>query len=130
VNYTALFLDGYTETGVIAPLTVSSRTTHQVGVHTDLSFPILRQRANGAQTRIEFRTGFDGQFNFGSPGHVVGLPGNFDANADDRFSGVIGGSYGWTSASGRSSIIASTEAQLSARGGYKLSAGLKASWVF
>ena len=130
VNYTALFLDGYTETGVIAPLTVPSRTTQQVGAHADLAFPIIRQHANGAQSRFEIRTGLDGQINFGSSGRVPGLPGSFDANADDRFSGVLGGSYGWTSASGRSTLTATTEAQLSARGGYKLSAGLKASWTF
>ncbi|MCP5084364.1 MAG: autotransporter outer membrane beta-barrel domain-containing protein, partial [Alphaproteobacteria bacterium] len=124
VHYAGLFLDGYSETNVTTPLTVSSRDVHTLGGRAQLAFPHEQRGADGALFSFEARTGLDARFNLGGDrvnATAAGLPLNFTARFEDEdVSGFVGGSLRRTSADGRSYFKAMTEVHLAIDGSYEV----------
>ena len=100
VNYTGLFLDGFTETGSAAPLTVGDRDVHLFGTRAQINLPQITLQDDGSHTHINWRAGVDAQFNLGSD-NVTALalatPFSFTADSDDEVSGFTGVSITHTS---------------------------------
>ncbi len=133
VNYTGLFLDDYSETGVANPLTIANRDVHLLGTRAQMAFPNIRSNDDGSHTLFELRGGLEGQFSLGSnnvTGMVVNNPLSFDANIENRILGFTGVSFVHTFADGFSSFSASTEAKVSANGGAQLAAALNFNMKF
>ncbi len=134
VHYAGMFLDGYTESGVDAPLTVDDRDIHILGGRAQLAAPYEQLGADGAVFRFEGRVGVDAQFNVGGSDvetTVAGLPLNFTATFDDEIvSGFVGGSLARTSEDGSGFFKASTEVHFASDGSYELRGNLNAVWNF
>lgn len=123
LNYAGLFLEGYTETGITNPLTISERDIHLFGARAQLALPTVRFNRDGSHTLVEWRIGADGQFNIGSnsvAGTVAGLPLNFAASFDDKISGFLGASFTNTTADGMGLITAAIEGHSAFDGGYEV----------
>ena len=92
-SYSALFLNGYTETGVALPLTVGDRDVHLFNTRAQIAFPHLIANADGSHSHLEFRTGLDAQFDAGSGNVNAAVSGtaiSFNADLDDELSGFAG----------------------------------------
>ncbi len=114
VNYTGLFLDGYTETGTGAPLTVGDNEQHFLGVRAELAAPFTYVNDDGAAISFDVRTGIDSEFSLGSgnvAASVAGTPFNLSGQADDNISGFLGFDLKYESLSGFSNVRVSAEAQ-------------------
>ena len=76
-NYAGLFLDGYSETGSSANLTVSSRDVHLAALRAQVKYLAYERPSNGGRVSIETWAGIDGYFNLGGDdvtASVAGLP--------------------------------------------------------
>ena len=128
LNYTGLFADGYTETGVGVPLTVGSRDVHQFGARAQLALPTIKLNEDGSHTHIEWRTGAEGQFNIGDnelSGTLAGTAINLSADTGDNVSGFFGGTFTHTSADGMSLLSASAEVQSNFNDTYELTGQIR-----
>ena len=122
VSYAGLFLDGYTETGVVNPLTVSDRDVHILNTRAQFSLPYNVAGKDGSKTRLDLRAGVDAQFDAGSDNAALLVGGtalNFSADLDNEVAGFLGTTIAYTSASGIFSFSASGEVQSTFDGGYK-----------
>ena len=122
VSYAALFLDGYTETGVANPLTVGDRDVGVFSTRAQLTLPQVFDNKDGSTTRIDWRAGIDAQFDVGSDNvslTVGGTPLSFSADLDNQAAGFIGSTVTYTSQNGLYSLSASGEIQSTFGGGYK-----------
>ncbi len=114
VNYTGVFLDGYTETGTGAPLTVGDNDQHFLGVRAELTAPFKFVNDDGAAISFDVRTGVDSEFNIGSgdvSASVSNTPFTISAQGDDKVSGFLGFDLKYESLSGFSTVRFSAEAQ-------------------
>ena len=128
LNYTGLFADGYTETGVAAPLTVANRDVHQFGARAQLEMPTIRLHEDGSHTHIEWRTGAEGLFNIGDnelSGSLAGTAINLSADTGNDVSGFFGGTFTKTSADGLSQFSASGEVQSDFNGSFELTGQIR-----
>lgn len=113
-GYAGLFLDGYTETGIATPLTVSSRDVHLFNARAQLAVPHLRVNADGSHTHVELRFGADGRFEAGSDNvnaTVGGAAMAFSADMDDEIGAFAGATLAHSSASGAATMTLSGEVQ-------------------
>jgi len=116
INYTNLELDGYTETGGPAPLTVAGRDISLFGARAQLNLPNSHISDEGILTQLDVSLGVDGQFiDSDNVNSTINLGGptafNFAADIDDRVSGFVGAGLSFTSADGASTISFSGEFQ-------------------
>ena len=133
VNYTGLFLDGYTETGTGAPLTVGDRDVHLFGTRAQINLPQITLQEDGSHTHIDWRLGVDAQFNLGSDNvtaSALGTPFSFTADSDDEISGFTGVSFTHTSADGMKAFTLSGEIQSPFDGGYEATGEARVSFRF
>ena len=133
-NYTGLFLDGYTETGITNPLTVSDRDVHLLGARAQLLLPhVLVDEADNSITNMDFRFGAEGSFNLGSDNvnaTLAATPISFDGSANDEVFGFVGANFSRTSADGMMTVSLSTEAQTTFDGSTRFSGEIKATKRF
>ncbi len=128
VSYAGLFLDGYTETGVANPLTVSDRDIHLFNTRGQLAFPHDFDNEDGSSVHLEVRAGVDAQYNLDSDevsGVVGGTPINFSADLDDRVSGFVGATLIRTNQKEDLTFAISGEVQSTFDGGYEAVGELK-----
>jgi len=116
INYTSLQLDGYTETGGPAPLTVGDRDISLFGARAQLNLPTSQILDNGTFARLDLNLGLDAQYidsdNVNSIINIGGPTGlNFAADIDDRVSGFIGAGLSFASEDGMSTLSFSGEFQ-------------------
>ncbi|MCY6382205.1 autotransporter outer membrane beta-barrel domain-containing protein [Hoeflea prorocentri] len=134
VNYAGMFLDGYTESGVTSPLTISDRDVHLLGTRAQIALPYVRHTPDGARIRFVTRIGVDGSFNLGGDGvtgSVSGLPLSFDANFRDNIVSGFGGlGITRTSGDGVFSFTANAEGHYGSGGSTELFGNLKATMRF
>ncbi len=122
VSYAGLFTDGYTETGVANPLTVSDRDVQVFNTRAQFTLPQTIANKNGSKTRIDWRAGVDAQFDGGSDNVALvvgGTPLSFSANLNDEVAGFLGASLIHVSENGMYTFTASGEVQSAFNGGYK-----------
>jgi len=122
IAYAGLFLDGYTETGGVLPLTVDDRDVQLFSTRAQLTLPQVIDNKDGSTTRIDWRAGVDAQFDAGSDDvslTVAATPFSFSADLDNEVAGFIGSSVTYTSDNGLYSLSASGEVQSAFDGGYK-----------
>jgi hypothetical protein len=66
VRYSGLFVDGYTETGTAAPLSINARDVHALTARAFVSVPFQTLHDDGALTRITPTLGVEGTLQFGT----------------------------------------------------------------
>ena len=85
-QYAGLFLDGYTETGSAANLTVASRDVHVAAVRVKAAYLAHQHQTDSGLVSVETWAGVDGVFNLGGDDVDVvlaGTPLNFAASFAD-----------------------------------------------
>jgi len=133
VSYAGLFLDGYTETGVVNPLTVGDRDVSVFSTRAQLTLPQVIANKDGSTTQIDWRAGVDAQFDAGSDNvslTVGGTPLSFSADLDNAVAGFIGSTVTYTTENGLYSLSASGELQSTFDGGYKAVGQLRGIFNF
>jgi uncharacterized protein with beta-barrel porin domain len=130
LRYAGLFLDGFTETGVPAPLTLDDREVHQGTVRAGIRFPRSWDTGNGIMTaRATF--GLEGRSTFGEDtltGSLLGQGITFSPNDND---GVLAGFAGFNAelltrsgitayAAIETKVETESAIQLSAKGGIRV----------
>lgn len=65
LRYSALFLDGFTETGTTAPLTLQKRNVHLAQARYQLGVPLTRQTDDGGLSRLTLKGGIELRTQFG-----------------------------------------------------------------
>ncbi len=78
-HYAGLFLDGYTESGSSANLTVASRAAHVAAVRAKATYLAGQQQMWNGLVSVETWAGIDGVFNFGDNVEASVAAGAFDA---------------------------------------------------
>lgn len=133
VHYTGLFLDGYTETGNLTPLTVSGQDVHQLGGRVQLAMPFETTKEDGANRKLEFRFGADGRYDVGTENvnaTLAATPINFDATLDDQTVGFAGATFSASNASGTHEIGFSIEGHTDFAGTYGVTGSATATFRF
>ncbi|WP_419906434.1 autotransporter outer membrane beta-barrel domain-containing protein [Hoeflea sp.] len=86
-NYAGLFLDGYTETGSSANMTVASRDVHVAAVRAEARYLAQQHQMDEGMVSVETFAGVDGYFHLGGgdvEASIAGLPVDaFSANFSD-----------------------------------------------
>lgn len=125
LRYAGLFLDGFTESGIDAPLTVDDRNIHVLQARTQLTMPNERVGANGVIWRDALYIGLEGRANVGDDdvsGALLARNITFDPGGDDVVGGAFAGfRFERTSASG-TTLYAAVEGQVETGGGRQASA--------
>lgn len=133
-SYTGLFLDGYTETGITNPLTVSGRDVHLLGARAQVLLPHIQvDEADNSILNMDFRFGAEGSFNLSSDNVVATLaatPVSFNGSAADDIFGFVGANFSRTSLEGTMTVSLSTEAQATLDGSIRFTGGLKVTKSF
>ncbi|MEM6463249.1 MAG: autotransporter outer membrane beta-barrel domain-containing protein, partial [Pseudomonadota bacterium] len=78
-HYAGLFLDGYTETGSAANLTVASRDVHVAAIRAKARYLAHQKQMDSGLFSLETWAGIDGVFNFGDDVAASVVAGPFDA---------------------------------------------------
>ncbi len=112
LRYAALFLDGYTESGSSANLSVGSRTAHFGEIRGQLAYRAHQAQTSQGAMETVLRAGVDGIFNWGDDvsatllgQSVVFAPGDQDAIAR----GFVGADFVFAGHGGRTSATAGFE---------------------
>ncbi len=125
LRYAGLFLDGFTETGSAAPLTVDDRDIHVLQARSQLTMPVVHEGPDGSRRKSAFYIGLEGRANVGDgdvSGVLLGQNINFDPGGDDVVGGAFAGlQFERTSASG-TTLYANIEGQVETGGGRQASA--------
>ena len=112
-HYAGLFLDGYTETGSSANLTVASRAAHVAAVRAQARYLAEQHQTRNGLVSVETWAGVDGVFNFGDDVEASVAAGAFDAFsatfADAAAVGFVGIGINRRPDSGNWSLNASLE---------------------
>lgn len=95
LRYAGLFLDGFTETGAAAPLTVKDRDVHVGQARAQLAVPLNHGGSDGARSRLMLKGGVEARTQFGDRDvsgtllaqNIVFDPGG-DRNAIGAFTGL------------------------------------------
>ena len=130
LRYAGLFLDGFTEAGAAAPLTVGDREIHLGVARAALALPFERQSEDGGVSRLTLTSGIEGRTNLGDEDISATLLGQnivFDPGGDDgAVAGFAGLTAEHTTPSGFTAFLAfegkledEDTHQVSARGGVK-----------
>lgn len=94
LRYAGLFLDGFTETGTAAPLTVDDRDIHVGQARAQLALPLTYEDGMGSFSRLLLRGGIEGRVQFGDEdvsGTLLAQNITFDPGGDDSvFGGFVG----------------------------------------
>lgn len=78
-HYAGLFLDGYTETGSAANLTVAGRDVHVAAIRAKATYLAHQKQIDSGLVSVETWAGVDGVFNFGDDVAASVVAGPFDA---------------------------------------------------
>ncbi|GAB5510304.1 MAG: hypothetical protein Rhims3KO_17050 [Hyphomicrobiales bacterium] len=95
LRYAGLFMDGFTETGTAAPLTLDSQTLHLATARLGVTLPYDWAHADGSQTSLSLTGGVEARRQFGSTtqrGVLLGQSIAFEAggDGDDALGGFVG----------------------------------------
>lgn len=95
LRYAGLFMDGFTETGTAAPLTMDSQTLHLATARLGVTLPYDWAHADGSQTSLRLTGGVEARHQFGSTtqrGVLLGQSIAFEAggDGDDALGGFVG----------------------------------------
>lgn len=132
-SYVGLDLDGYTETGIMNPLTIGGRTVSVVNLRGQLSLPQVKEHDDGAHTHLNWSLGLDSTIDAGSDNVnavVAATPFGFSTETVDNTSIFAGLSVTHTSADGARSITFAGEAQSDLNGGFQASGEVRATFQF
>jgi uncharacterized protein with beta-barrel porin domain len=112
VRYTGLFLDGYTETGSAANLTVGDRDVHALELRGQLAFTLAAQHVASGVWQTRLMGGADGIFTWGDDvtGTLRGQGIRFAAIGDDRVVRGFGGVEAVFTSFGGTQFFTSAEA--------------------
>lgn len=92
LRYGFVHAGGYTESGTVAPLTVSDRSSHVLDARLQIAMPVVLEFSD---TQVEVRTGIDGRMHVGGGSFDVTLLGNTTPGFDPGgASSSIGGFAG------------------------------------
>ena len=132
-SYVGLDLDGYTETGIMNPLTIGGRTISVVNLRGQLSLPQVKTHDDGAHTHLNWSLGLDSTIDAGSDNVnavVTATPFGFSTETVESTSIFAGLSLTHTSADGARSITFAGEAQSDLNGGFQASGEVRATFQF
>jgi len=125
LRYAGLFLDGFTETGTAAPMTVDDHDIHVLQARTQLTMPIVHEGADGSRRKSAFYVGLEGRANVGD-GDVSGalLAQNiaFDPGGEDVVAAAFAGLLFERTSAGGTSLYGSIEGQVETGGGRQATA--------
>lgn len=132
LRYAGLFMDGFTETGTAAPLTMDSQTLHLATARLGVTLPYDWAHADGSLTSLSLTGGVEARRQFGSTtqrGVLLGQSIAFEAggDGDDALGGFVG-LDAEHQVSAATTLYANAEAmletgnaiQLSARAGFRV----------
>lgn len=125
LRYAGLFLDGFTENGTAAPLTVNSRDIHVLQARSQLTMPNERHGADGSLRRDALYIGLEGRANAGDDdvsGALLGQNITFDPGGDDVAGAAFAGLQFERTAAGGTTLYGSIEGQVETGGGRRASA--------
>ncbi|MEP3279242.1 MAG: autotransporter outer membrane beta-barrel domain-containing protein, partial [Stappiaceae bacterium] len=130
LRYAGLFLDGYTEGGTTAPLTVDDRDVHIGVARLQLAAPYENIFADGSAFRYRLKAGIEARTNFGGEtiaGALLGQNISFNPGGDDNTLGGYVGLSGEYDTGGGLVLTAGTEGLVETTGSYQFSgrAGVK-----
>lgn len=112
-HYAALFVDGYSESGSAANLTVASRTVQVAAMRAKASYLAHQKQTQSGRMSVETWAGADGVFNFGSDVDASVAAGAFDTFSASFFDTAVMGFAGLgvnhRSSNGKWSLNASVE---------------------
>jgi hypothetical protein len=94
LRYAGLFLDGFTETGAAAPLTVKDRDIHVGQARAQIAMPLTHSNDDGGQSRLLLKGGIEARTQFGDrdvSGTLLAQSIVFNPGGEER---VIGGFAG------------------------------------
>ncbi len=133
LRYAGLFLDGYTESGTTAPLTVDDRDVHIGVARLQVAAPYETVFADGSAFRYRVKAGIEARTNFGGEtidGALLGQNISFNPGGDDdTFGGYAGLSGEYDTGSGFV-LTAGTEGLIDTVGSYQLSGRAGVSFRF
>lgn len=132
-SYVGLDLDGYTESGIMNPLTIGERTVSVVNLRGQLSLPQVKEHGSGAHTHLNWSLGVDATIDAGSDNVnavVAATPFSFSTETVEDTSIFAGLSLTHTSADGARSITFAGEAQSDLNGGYQASGEVRVTFQF
>lgn len=133
LRYAGLFLDGYTEEGVTAPLTVDDRTIHIGVARLQLAAPNQVSRPDGSVLRYQMKAGAEGRTNFGGntvDGALLGQNISFDPGGEDETLGAFAGLSGEYDTGGALVFNAGAEGLIETSGSYQISGKIGAKIRF
>jgi len=125
LRYAGLFLDGFTETGAAAPLSVNDRDIHVLQARTQLTMPVVHEGADGSRRSSAFYVGLEGRANVGDEdvsGALLAQNISFDPGGDDVVGGAFAGLQFERTSSGGTTLYGSIEGQVETGGGRQASA--------
>ncbi|MEP3278194.1 MAG: autotransporter domain-containing protein [Stappiaceae bacterium] len=133
LRYSGLFLDGFSESGTSAPLTVDGRSDHIGVARLQLAAPYEKILANGAAFRHQVKTGLQARSTFGGQtidGALLGQNVSFTPGGDDNTLGAYGSVSGEYVTQNAVVIGAGGEGLLEADGAYRISARTSLEYRF
>jgi hypothetical protein len=134
-RYTGLFIDGYSEEGSSADLTVAAREVHSFAARVQLALPEYISFAGTASVFLEPRVGLSARFGVGGEGVAaevlgIGIP-NFDPDDDDPVLSLFSGAAAVAqSANGRMRLKFSADLSLGTDQSVTLAAALGGEIAF
>ncbi|MEP3275686.1 MAG: autotransporter domain-containing protein [Stappiaceae bacterium] len=133
LRYAGLFVDGYTESGTTAPLTVDDRNVHIGVARLQLAAPYENIFADGSAFRYRLKTGVEARTNFGGEtidGALLGQNISFNPGGDDNTLGGYVGLSGEYDTGGGLVLSAGTEGLVDTTGSYQFSGRAGAKFRF
>lgn len=94
LRYAGLFLDGFTENGTAAPLSVNDRDVHVGQARYQLATPLTHQAKDGAQSRLLLNGGAEVRTQFGDrdvSGTLLAQGISFNPGGEETVGGVFAG---------------------------------------
>lgn len=133
VSYVNLQLDGYTESGTLAPLTVSDRDISVVNLRGQLNLPQVKEQSDGGKTHFNLAVGVDATFDAGSDAvsaAVAATPFSFSADTQEQVAGFVGVNIDHVSADGRYTLGLNGELQSDFNDGVEATGELRISMKY
>ncbi|GAB4363033.1 MAG: hypothetical protein Kow0026_27300 [Oricola sp.] len=103
-RYTGIYLDGYSESGSAANVTVGSRVLHVLELRGQVEAALAARRTDNGTQQVSLRTGADGVFNRGDDieASLLGSDLSFASGATENAArGFVGMDTSYTAVSGR-----------------------------
>ncbi len=124
LRYAGLFLDGYTESGTTAPLTVDDRDVHVGVARLQIAAPSETVYANGSAFRYRLKAGLEARTNFGGEtidGALLGQNISFNPGGENNSLGGFAGLSAEFDTGSGFVFTAGGEGLLETTGSYQLS---------